>query len=115
MTTSRSPICMGCTHFRPGGRPKGQTFGLWCDAFPAGTGIPQDILTNAFDHRQPHDGDHGITFDPVDAEAEEHAEEIFTPAAPVATITISPDADPANANWLRTMAAQKEGKRGKKA
>lgn len=33
---------------------------LACDAFP--DGIPEDIQTGEFDHTQPHEGDHGITY-----------------------------------------------------
>ena len=49
--------CVQCRHNRLDGT---------CDAFP--DGIPMSILTNTFDHRQPHDGDHGIQFEPVPGE-----------------------------------------------
>ena len=49
--------CVSCRHNHHDGT---------CDAFPGG--IPVDILTNTFDHRQPHDGDHGIQFDPLPGE-----------------------------------------------
>jgi Zn ribbon nucleic-acid-binding protein len=47
--------CVRCRHKH--------TTGATCTAFP--DGIPEDILTNAFDHRQPHVGDHGIQFEPA--------------------------------------------------
>lgn len=37
--------------------------GAFCDAFPRG--IPMSILTNAFDHRNAHPGDHGIRYKPL--------------------------------------------------
>jgi hypothetical protein len=37
-----------------------------CDAFPSG--IPADIAEGRFDHINPHEGDHGIRFEPVDIE-----------------------------------------------
>lgn len=56
--------CAVCTrNLRPldtGGL--GQVVGLGCDAFPDGLGIPNEIQTDAFDHRQPHQGDHGLQF-----------------------------------------------------
>lgn len=36
--------------------------GASCAAFPGG--IPMEILTNEFDHRQPYPGDGGIRFEP---------------------------------------------------
>jgi hypothetical protein len=35
-----------------------------CAAFP--DGIPQDIAEGAFDHANPHAGDHGIRFEPAE-------------------------------------------------
>lgn len=50
------PQCFDCRHYRDDYR---------CAAFPAG--IPDDILTNAADHRRPHPGDHGIRFEEREA------------------------------------------------
>lgn len=35
-----------------------------CDAFP--DGIPIDIASGKFDHRKPHEDDHGIRFEAKD-------------------------------------------------
>ena len=49
--------CDACAHYI--GVLNGK---LVCEAFP--DGIPDDIL-EGFDHTQPHDGDHGIRYEPV--------------------------------------------------
>jgi hypothetical protein len=46
-------MCSVCSH-------KGELFE--CSAFP--DGIPVEILEGKFDHRKPHEGDHGIMFNP---------------------------------------------------
>jgi hypothetical protein len=51
--------CIYCTRFQPG-NPQGPT----CTAFPSG--IPEPIIQNEFDHRQPHPDDNGMQFDAVD-------------------------------------------------
>lgn len=51
------PQCLRCKHLHEGEN--------WtCDAFPAGAGIPEPILTDEHDHTKPYDGDHGIRFEP---------------------------------------------------
>lgn len=45
--------CVRCRHFRPDGL---------CEAFPEG--VPDEILANEHDHRQPYDGDNGVQFEP---------------------------------------------------
>jgi hypothetical protein len=52
-----APICLLCKHFHQGAPA------LTCAAYP--DGIPEAILTNQVDHRQPVEGDHGIRFEAV--------------------------------------------------
>ncbi len=70
MTSVAAPICVGCTHRR------GDLLDPRCDAFP--DGIPNDILLSQSDHRQPHYGDSGIRFDPVDDKAAAYAQQMFS-------------------------------------
>lgn len=57
MTTGPGSQCLiACAHLRDGDLDAPIT----CDAFPQG--IPDAILDNEVDHRQPVDGDHGIQF-----------------------------------------------------
>lgn len=55
-----------CTHFKGVIQPDGTelTERLICFAFP--DGIPEDILNGEFDHKKPHEGDHGIQFEQVE-------------------------------------------------
>lgn len=56
------PQCFRCRHLHGGAAYQ-------CDAFP--DGIPEPILTNEHDHRQPYDGDHGVRFEAKDGESTE--------------------------------------------
>lgn len=47
--------CLLCIHRVHG------AYLIECPAFPGG--VPDEILSNAFDHRKPHPGDHGIRFE----------------------------------------------------
>lgn len=59
MTSRQTPQCLYCARFQSplDGAPE-QT----CTAFP--DGIPDDIWSNEVDHRQPHEGDHGLRWKP---------------------------------------------------
>lgn len=77
MTSIAMPICIGCRHYdrsMPGP-------GIRCTAFP--DGVPDEIFESRADHRRPFEGDHGILFDPINAEATEYAELLFSPDAEV--------------------------------
>jgi hypothetical protein len=49
--------CVSCRHKHDGG--------AWCDAYPEPSVIPEAILRNTADHRQPYEGDHGILYEDV--------------------------------------------------
>lgn len=55
--TTGTTICFACARFRPWDFEHPQAY---CAAFP--DGIPDDIMFGGFDHRKPHDGDHGLGF-----------------------------------------------------
>lgn len=48
--------CVYCRHLAP------STLGFGCKAYPGG--VPDEIVTNSADHRQPFDGDDGVRFQP---------------------------------------------------
>lgn len=52
--------CAYCRHFRREDRT-----GNFCTAFPDPPGIPQAIIRNEHDHREPYPGDHGVRFAPL--------------------------------------------------
>lgn len=56
---SDEPICHFCRHMATSG-------GMTCAAFP--DGIPWEIQSGEFDHRQPHPRDHGVRYDPIQPE-----------------------------------------------
>ena len=55
LTIRISEICLICRHFRVDAP-------VTCNAFP--DGIPDEIRLGDFDHRQPYEGDNGITWKP---------------------------------------------------
>ena len=57
MTTTLAPLCATCALL--------QLPQYTCEAFPKG--IPDAILNNEHDHRQPYEGDGGITYRPLRA------------------------------------------------
>lgn len=61
------PMCVICKH---------RTIGVACEAFP--DGIPQDIYVGSFDHRLPHKGDGGITFEPASKYGPPLVKEVLT-------------------------------------
>lgn len=55
MTKYAAPMCMTCKHLASEAR------GMECAAFL--DGIPDAIISSAFDHRQPYPGDRGIRYE----------------------------------------------------
>lgn len=62
MTTMMSK-CMQCKHIKPFRKEDNY---IYCDAFPRGTGIPDEVFFTEIDHIKPYPGDHGILFEPAD-------------------------------------------------
>ena len=52
------PQCLECVHITA---RRGD--GMTCEAFPAPGRIPNAILLNEHDHREPFEGDHGVRFE----------------------------------------------------
>lgn len=52
-----TPLCAFCKHAHQ------SEMITTCDAFPKG--IPEQILQDGYNHRQPFTGDHGIRFEPI--------------------------------------------------
>jgi hypothetical protein len=71
------PICVGCQRLHKAVYGK---WGLFCDAFPDGEGIPDSIKSSQVDHRQPVDGDHGLQFLAKSDDAAADAARIITQA-----------------------------------
>jgi hypothetical protein len=74
VTMHMRPICVYCTRLHNEATPG--RWGLFCDAFPDGNGIPEAVLRAQVDHRQPLQGDHELQFQPRDAEASEEADKL---------------------------------------
>lgn len=71
VTSRAMPMCMVCTRYKKGDS------GFVCDAYP--TGIPMPIILGQIDHRQPHEGDHGLQFEPRDADATAYVHMVYDP------------------------------------
>lgn len=79
MTVNAPPICVDCKRLRPA---KFKQWGLFCDAFPDGAGVPEAIKTSRADHRQPYPGDHGLQFEAKSEAAARDAARIIKAANP---------------------------------
>lgn len=61
------PQCVNCLFLdRRKSQNQATPLPYTCIAFPAG--IPDLIIRNKFDHKNPYPGDNGIQFEPVDGE-----------------------------------------------
>lgn len=69
--------CAFCKRFRAGNPPT-------CAAFP--DGIPDEILRNEFDHREPVAGDRGLRYEPIDRAAATRADDVIRRADTAAEI-----------------------------
>jgi len=63
MTTLLMPDCYVCAHFRGPDEIDGKR-GVFCEAFPDGDGIPDEIYKGGAPHDTPYPGDGGIVFAP---------------------------------------------------
>ena len=59
--TTIQVLCATCKHFRDDVEDENV-----CEAFP--DGIPEEIITDEFDHREPHPDDNGIQYEPREQE-----------------------------------------------
>jgi hypothetical protein len=59
-------MCLVCKYYRKAQR---------CEAFPSR--IPQTILIGRYDHRKPHNGDHGIKFEPKEGVSKDELKAIL--------------------------------------
>mgnify|MGYP000129560771 CR=1 FL=1 len=58
------PICVDCKHLD---RVFKYGKGWYCEAYPDGWGIPEEIMMSGVDHKKPFKGDNGIQFEPIDS------------------------------------------------
>lgn len=72
-------ICTKCVHFGATDDPENPDL-VSCTAFPAG--IPDEILRQGFDHRNPYEGDGGVMFVPDGPVDVERLDRIVNPKAP---------------------------------
>jgi|TARA_R100000789_G_C3016799_1_gene152592 hypothetical protein len=56
------PICLNCKHL-DWDLKYGK--GWYCEAYPDGWGIPEEIIMGEVDHKKPFKGDNGIQFEQV--------------------------------------------------
>lgn len=54
--------------------------GPYCDAYPEGDGIPEAILLNQHDHREPYVGDGGVLYEEVLDGGDERLDDLFEQA-----------------------------------